>query len=98
MEAEAAKAAAEAEAAAAPTEKDMINDIRENRRRERRQVTFSLVYSMFRCFDTLFSISHYFFNDWSWSIQSVLQFYLRRWLGANWSGKYDFAQNGGFLL
>ena len=61
MEAEAAKAAAEAEAAAAPTEKDMINDIRENRRRERRQVTFSLVFSMFRCFDTLFSISHYFF-------------------------------------
>ena len=62
MEAEAAKAAAEAEAAAAPTEKDMINDIRENRRRERRQVTFSTIFSMHRvCLDTNFSIS-FFFN------------------------------------
>ena len=46
MEAEAAKAQAEAEAANAPTEKDMINDIRENRRRERRQVSDSKLFSM----------------------------------------------------
>ena len=35
---EAEKKAAEEAAMNAPTEKDMINDIRENRRRERRQV------------------------------------------------------------
>ena len=46
MEAEAAKAQAEQEAANAPTEKDMINDIRENRRRERRQVSYSKLFSM----------------------------------------------------
>jgi len=38
MKEEAERQAQEAAAAAAPTEKDMINDIRENRRRERRQV------------------------------------------------------------
>ena len=40
MKEEAERQAQEAAAAAAPTEKDMINDIRENRRRERRQVSF----------------------------------------------------------
>ena len=40
MKEEAERQAQEAAAAAAPTEKDMINDIRENRRRERRQVRF----------------------------------------------------------
>ena len=38
MKEEAERQAREEAAAAAPTEKDMINDIRENRRRERRQV------------------------------------------------------------
>lgn len=60
MEAEAAKAAAEAEAAAAPTEKDMINDIRENRRRERRQVTLSPIFSMFYTQSFLFFIFFYY--------------------------------------
>ena len=41
MKEEAERQAQEAAAAAAPTEKDMINDIRENRRRERRQVIFN---------------------------------------------------------
>ena len=41
MKEEAERQAQEAAAAAAPTEKDMINDIRENRRRERRQVSFN---------------------------------------------------------
>ena len=39
---EAEKQAAEEAAMNAPTEKDMINDIRENRRRERRQVNIVL--------------------------------------------------------
>ena len=72
MEAEAAKAAAEAEAAAAPTEKDMINDIRENRRRERRQVTLSLIFSMFRILllYSIFFILHFFIIEY----KKLLQF------------------------
>ena len=43
MREEAERLAAEEAAMNAPTEKDMINDIRENRRRERRQVSLFLV-------------------------------------------------------
>ena len=72
MEAEAAKAAAEAEAAAAPTEKDMINDIRENRRRERRQVTLPPIFSMFRILllYSIFFILHFFIIEY----KKLLQF------------------------